>query len=111
MDNSHLSRKFLSGKLEIMVVNRQSSLATVVGNLFRLLLVEEATAYRVRKDIAVNSSHQQFQSQMDAIMADNLHDLLVLLDTVVNPSNYKDPQDMPASSNNSQLLASKGLSN
>jgi hypothetical protein len=99
-NNSRLSHKFL---------NRHSSRATVVLNLFRLL--PAATVDRVSKDMVASSSHQQFHSQQ-AIMADNLHDLLVLLDTVVvDPANNKDPQDMAASNNNSQQLKSKGLSN
>jgi hypothetical protein len=108
-NNSRLPHKFLNRMLEIMAVNRHSSPATVVLNLFRLL--PAATVDRVSKDMVASSSHQQFHSQQ-AIMADNLHDLLVLLDTVVvDPANNKDPQDMAASNNNSQQLKSKGLSN
>ena len=108
-NNSRLPHKFLNRMLEIMAVNRHSSRATVVLNLFRLL--PAATADRVSKDMVASSSHQQFHSQ--TIMVDNHHDLLVLLDTVVvDPAsnNNKDPQDM-AASNNSQQLKSKGLSN
>ena len=108
-NNSRLPHKFLNRMLEIMAVNRHSSPATVVLNLFRLL--PAVTADRVSKDMVASSSHQQFHSQ--TIMVDNHHDLLVLLDTVVvDPAsnNNKDPQDM-AASNNSQQLKSKGLSN